>query len=191
MKILPLISVLLATAVSWSQVGPGCSPIVLLAEIQVHAGDVSLADLLAPGTCPEILHAASKIRIGRAPLAGSPRVMASSEAEGLVSRLPAAVAADRMRVPERLVIRRLGSLTIARDRREPARNWFPSQPRAPLVHRGEVVMLSWEAGGIRLRVPAISLDPGAVGDPVRARLLGSGRILHATVVGPGMLECAS
>src|SRR5579871_383394 len=188
MKILLSIAVVFAPLLSWSQAQSRCSSIALLGEVHVVEGDVSLADLLAPGTCPAIWRAASQIRIGSAPLAGSPRVLARSEAEALLSRLPFMIPADRIRVPERVVIQRAGAVRVAKVRRDPERDF--SQRGMPLVRRGEAVTLSWNSGGIHLRVPAISLDPGGAGDAVRARL-GSGRILRAIVVDHGMLLSAS
>lgn len=61
----------------------------------------------------------------------------------------------------------------------------------PMVHRGEHVTLWWEQDGIRLVVPAISLEAGVRGEKIRARIAGGGRIVHAVVEKPGILRAAS
>jgi len=59
------------------------------------------------------------------------------------------------------------------------------------VRRGEMVRLLWDEAGIRLEIPAQSLDGGAIGERVRARIVGSGRLFRAVVTGSGKLRVAS
>jgi len=61
----------------------------------------------------------------------------------------------------------------------------------PLVRRGEKVTLAWDEAGIRIVLPAISLDSGALGDRVRARLEPSGRLMYAVIVDRGRLQAGS
>ncbi len=73
-----------------------------------------------------------------------------------------------------------------------------STPAAPelgagklIVRAGEAVTLLWEQDGIRLVVPAVSLDAGAEGQRVRARIARGGRMLPAIVVSAGIVRAAS
>jgi hypothetical protein len=73
-----------------------------------------------------------------------------------------------------------------------------SRPAAPgsgagklIVRAGEAVTLVWDQDGIRLVVPAIALDAGAEGQPVRARIARGGRMLPAIVVSAGIVRAAS
>jgi hypothetical protein len=67
-----------------------------------------------------------------------------------------------------------------------------SNVNAPLpVRPGQKATLLWEQDGIRVEVPAVSLDRGGTGDSVRARIAPSGRILHAIVVSANLLRVAS
>ena len=60
-----------------------------------------------------------------------------------------------------------------------------------LVHPGETVTLLWDQDGIRLLVPAVCLDPGRAGEPVRASIVRSGRTIRAIVESAGTLRAAS
>jgi hypothetical protein len=59
---------------------------------------------------------------------------------------------------------------------------------AALVHRGEQVMLVWDQDGIRLLVPALSLEEGRRRDRVRVRTLRGGRVFRAVVESKGTLR---
>ena len=88
-------------------------------SVEVAAGEFSLADLLAPGGCPELARAAVSVRLGSAPAAGSARVLEGgdvrsrlrklAEASGINARL------ERMRVPERITVRRAGARASCAD----------------------------------------------------------------------------
>jgi hypothetical protein len=60
-----------------------------------------------------------------------------------------------------------------------------------LVHPGQPVTLLWDQDGIRLVIPAVALDRGAPGEPVRARIVRGGRLVRAVVVGAGMVRAVS
>lgn len=62
---------------------------------------------------------------------------------------------------------------------------------APLVRPGERVSLLWDQDGIRLLVPAVSLDAGSAGAEVRARLGRGSRVVRAIVVSAGNLRAVS
>jgi len=60
-----------------------------------------------------------------------------------------------------------------------------------VVRRGESVRLVWEGEGIRAVVTAVCVDEGRQGDIVRARVVHTGQILRAVVMGPGRLRAQS
>jgi len=61
----------------------------------------------------------------------------------------------------------------------------------PLVRPGQPVTLLWDQGGIRLVVPAVSLDRGGAGEPVRARIVNSGLVVRAIVESAGRVRSVS
>jgi len=102
------------------------------ANVEVAAGEFSLADLLAPGGCPELARAAVSVRLGSAPAAGSARVLEGgdvrsrlrklAEASGINARL------ERMRVPERITVRRAGARASCADIQTEILAALPAQP---------------------------------------------------------------
>jgi len=199
--------------------GPSdCGRIEVRAQVEVPAGEVTLADILATGTCSAAVRSAARIRLGAAPLPGSPRVLRGDEVLALVERLEnreedfEVLSAN---IPERVTIRRAKSgnfcsdgaahlAVLSSDDRtvknsqtcatrlslHTARSGNPS-PKANLVRRGERVRLEWDASGIRITVPAVALDAGAFGEQVRARIEPSGRMMPAIVVDRGQLRAGS
>ena len=90
-----------------------CGPTAVRAQVEVPAGKVSLADLLAPGTCSRFLRSAALMHLGDAPLVGSPRVLEGTQVRALLGRLEAeqgirepSIRVPSIRVPERVTIRR-------------------------------------------------------------------------------------
>jgi hypothetical protein len=68
----------------------------------------------------------------------------------------------------------------------------PVSPRQQtLVYRGQSASVVWDQDGIRAEVSVVCLDQGRQGDLVRARVVHTGRILRAVVVGPGRLRVHS
>jgi len=57
-----------------------------------------------------------------------------------------------------------------------------------LAHSGDRVELVAELAGVRLRVPAVCLQSGGLGDRIRVRNLATHRVLEATVAGPKLLR---
>ena len=87
-------------------------------SVEVHNSDLSLADLLGPGACPAIVKAASAMRLGKLPLAGSVRVFEGNEVRVLLEvvsrRLHAGAAGNFVvRVPERISVRSGSNLSCA------------------------------------------------------------------------------
>lgn len=67
-----------------------------------------------------------------------------------------------------------------------ASGFRPRKPGGPLLIRtGEHIHLREESSGVRLTVPAVSLEPGGLGDTVRVRNLATRRILNARISAPG------
>ena len=84
----------------------------------------------------------------------------------------------------------------ARKQKPPRTEELPLAPPARadgnfLVRPGETVTLLWDQDGIRLLVPAVCLDRGEAGEPVRARIVRSGRMIRAIVESAGTLRAAS
>jgi hypothetical protein len=296
---------LIAACIAGFSVSPGIASgqadchATVKAHVAVARGEFSLADLLAGDTCPELLRAAAGVRLGRAPLTGSVRVLEADEVRFLLQKVARSIPKLRwpttMHVPERVTVRRAEARASCADigrqllgpsdarpalvgsgLRSPVRpasapyelecgvadripqwsvlertrrvwnpalnNWdislrcihrqdcvpflvrvrnrnapweialtdrpaTPDRPiiasaspfdRAalslavgpPLVRRGETVRLLWDQYGVRLAIPAISLDPGDEGQKVRARMAQSGRIVPAIVVSAGELRTA-
>jgi hypothetical protein len=256
-------------------------PVAVLASVDLAEGPLSLADLLAPSTCPQLRRAAAGVRLGSVPLAGSARVILGSDVAILLEKLPIA-AGERpgaWRVPPRVTVRRAGPRASCADLEVGLRpseahpgtgesfprsrpnvaspggmecgaagriprfspvavtrtvwnstraNWevsarcvrptdcvpflvsFPGpQPPAemrsslqklppalssgaarPLVRSGQTVTLLWDQDGLRLVVAVVCLDGGAQGAPVRARMVGGGRVVRAIVESAGTLRAA-
>jgi hypothetical protein len=218
---MPLVSILLVAAGLFprnASAGPrqDCGAIAVREQVEVPEGEVTLADLLAAGTCSAAVHSASRVRLGAAPLAGSPRVLRGDEVRGLLERVESRqdLQALGTSIPERVTIRRaeprVNCTNLAvhratspsdgtgkhprtcatRSFADTARSGNPSS-NADLVHRGERVILDWDASGIRITVPAVSLDGGVLGEQVRARIEPGGRMMRAVVVDRGQLRAGS
>jgi Chaperone for flagella basal body P-ring formation len=84
------------------------------------------------------------------------------------------------------VIRRMLAYSMS-----PGRAALRPGHETPLVRPGETVTLLWDQDGIRLVVPAVALDAGLPGEPVRARIARGGRLVRAIVVSAGTLRAAS
>jgi len=83
------------------------------ADVEVAAGEFSLADLLSPNRCASLRQAAAKVGLGRSPLVGSVRVLTGAEVRAMLGKMPASSEASGSRlgeisVPERVSVRRAG-----------------------------------------------------------------------------------
>lgn len=162
-------------------------------EIHVTQASVSLADLLAPASCPELLQAAARARLGAAPLRGCPRIM---DGDGVRARLRALAENDEtlqrrtviLEIPPRVVLRAAVPASLPRSGRLASRGHTGA---SPLVKRGQKLELLWDQRGIRLKLTAICLQAGNAGESVRARLTRSGRVLRALVLPDGSLLVSS
>ena len=160
-------------------------------SVAVESPDYTLADLLTPESSALLRSAAVKRRLGAAPLQGSPRVLVASQVKEMFS---AVVSGNRKLletciledVPERVVVR--GAARVSYPVGHPA----ALRPRAgELIHSGQSARLLWDEAGIRVVVPTICLDPGSIGDIVRARLVHGNRTVRAVVVGAAELRAVS
>ena len=92
--------------------GSNCAPVEVQAEVQVHAGELTLADLLAPNTCPLLRERAAQVSLGSAPRAGSVRGFDGQQIRRLLDRLEdgaSGFTAGDDRIPERITVRRAGT----------------------------------------------------------------------------------
>jgi hypothetical protein len=91
-----------------------CRGLVVRALVEAAEGELTLADLLEPGACPEWYRAAARVGLGMVPRAGSGRVIEGGEIRRLLDTLGVefgrqatgreAVSRDEQ-VPERVVVR--------------------------------------------------------------------------------------
>ncbi len=111
---LVLMSGMLAIAALPCPAEPVCSRAEVRAHVEVVAGELTLADLLEPGACPQLRRAAARVSLGAAPLAGSVRVLEGREVgrvlEGLEKREWDPLRNEDPRIPERVVVRRAGAM---------------------------------------------------------------------------------
>lgn len=61
----------------------------------------------------------------------------------------------------------------------------PREGASPAIKRGDLVLLSFQAPGVRITARARALSDGAVGQPIRLANLQSNRPIDALVTGPG------
>jgi len=86
------------------------------------------------------------------------------------------------------VILRAPQASMAHLRTEPPGKPVPEAPRlgqgkAPLARAGDRVLLVEELPGMRLKVGAICLQSGGLGDAIKVRNLATHRVLMATITG--------
>lgn len=179
-----------------------CEKVAVRSTVEVTGADLRLRDLLVRGACPELDAAAEQIRLGRAPLAGSPRVFPGEDVRArLRALLPHGFSEQTSwLVPERVVVRRAevnaGWDKTQADTRSGICSARVSRGRMPMavptaVRPGQTVLLVWDAEGVRLMAPAVCLDRGGIGERVRARIRSSGRVLTAVVASAGELRASS
>ena len=86
-----------------------CQKLVVRSQVEAAQGELSLADLLAPGMCPQWYRWAALVSLGAVPRAGSARVLEGDEIRRLIhgsgDRGRKISGDDRLRIPERVVIR--------------------------------------------------------------------------------------
>jgi hypothetical protein len=103
-----------------------CAGIKIRSTVELEAAGLSLAELLAPGVCPEVHRVAAHVRLGDRPLPGSVRVLKGDDVRQLIERLlerlseqfpghahgstmiGTATTEKGMQIPERIMVRRAG-----------------------------------------------------------------------------------
>jgi len=120
MKLLPAIlsvAVIFSALISRGQEQrPGSCKVVVQANVEVADADFSLANLLTPASCAELRQSAAGLRVGRVPLAGSPRILTGDEIRALLQKITNprdrnSIASYSVDIPERVSVRRAGPRT--------------------------------------------------------------------------------
>lgn len=92
---------------------PACTEVAVEASVEAGRGELTLADLLARGTCLPLRQAAAQVSLGTAPRAGSVRVFDGRHIRGLLEGLAdgglSLGKTAGMQIPERIVVQRAGA----------------------------------------------------------------------------------
>jgi|HubBroStandDraft_4_1064222.scaffolds.fasta_scaffold05214_8 hypothetical protein len=94
---------------------PACEKVAVESSVEAGQGQLTLADLLGPGTCLQVREGAAKVSLGAAPRPGSVRVFEGRRIRVLLEELADGGTenlrdAARMKVPERIVVQRAGAM---------------------------------------------------------------------------------
>lgn len=114
-----LISAILAAASLRCRAEQACAEVAVEASIEGDSGELTLADVLAPGTCAQVRNAAARVDLGTVPRSGRVRVLDGREIRrrleeadgGLASVKPSGIT-----IPERIVVKRRGDQVLRGDR---------------------------------------------------------------------------
>jgi len=101
--------------VSWAQ--QGCHATVKT-SVEVAGDEFSLADLLARDSCPELLRAAARVRLGSAPLVGSMRVLEADDIRTFLKKIAGSMyrgESATIVLPERVSVRHAGARASCAD----------------------------------------------------------------------------
>jgi hypothetical protein len=88
-----------------------CTEVAVQANVEAGQGELTLADLLAGGTCLQLRQAAASVGLGAAPRSESVRVIEGGQIRRLLEGI-AGLSVGKMtgmQIPERIVIRRAGA----------------------------------------------------------------------------------
>jgi hypothetical protein len=100
----------------------------------------------------------------------------------------------KMRMPERpsgALLRRLSSLgAAASSALPPAVAAHVAEPQPSLEQAGDAAILVVASGGIRISLPVICLQRGALRETIRVRAANGHRVFHAEIMGSGLLRAA-
>ncbi|MGA9543183.1 MAG: hypothetical protein WBQ85_06430 [Candidatus Sulfotelmatobacter sp.] len=94
---------------------PACAKVAVESSVEAGQGQLTLADLLGPGTCSQVREAAAAVSLGAAPRPGSIRVFEGRRIRALLEELVNggtvdAREASRTLVPERIVVQPAGAM---------------------------------------------------------------------------------
>jgi len=92
---------------------PACTEVTVQSRVEVKRGELTLADLLARGACPQLRQAAARVSLGTAPRVGSVRLLDGRQIRSALEGLAGAGSTSKkeisMKVPERIVVQRAGA----------------------------------------------------------------------------------
>jgi len=122
-----------ALACAWAA-EPACRALAVEANVEAGGGELTLADLLRPGDCPQLYQAAARVNLGTAPRSGSVRVFDGRQIRRLIEGLedgkwsaPKDEDEDKAgkgkdesgsqlgQIPARIVVRRAGTMKSCAD----------------------------------------------------------------------------
>jgi Chaperone for flagella basal body P-ring formation len=94
---------------------PACPKVAVESSVEAGQGQLTLADLLGPGSCSQVREAAKQVSLGAAPRPGSVRVFEGRRIRALLEELVNGGTenlreAALMKVPERIVVQRAGTM---------------------------------------------------------------------------------
>lgn len=96
-----------------------------------------------------------------------------------LSRLPYGYLTDVAELEGLMSTRRLNSGTVITP---------SSLKAAPMVKRGERVILSVDSGGLTIRAAGTAMQEGTRGQRIRVRNINSKRVVEGVIIGPGLVE---
>jgi hypothetical protein len=92
---------------------PACMEVAVEASVEAGPGELTLADLLGRGMCPQLREAAARVSLGAVPRPGSVRVLDGREVRRLVEAVAGTIGSvgknGGMTIPPRVVVRRRGA----------------------------------------------------------------------------------
>jgi hypothetical protein len=88
-----------------------CSEVAVEASVEAEQGELTLADLLARGACPQLREAAKQVSLGKVPRPGSVRVLDGRQIRRLLEGLAGGSLKETvsLQIPERIVVQRAGA----------------------------------------------------------------------------------
>jgi hypothetical protein len=90
-----------------------CREVTVQATVEAGPGELTLGDLLAPGVCSQLRRAAAQVSLGTVPRPGSVRVLDGRRVRlllaGLANHAEQNIKDVRMKIPERIVVKRAGA----------------------------------------------------------------------------------
>jgi|HubBroStandDraft_6_1064221.scaffolds.fasta_scaffold109103_3 hypothetical protein len=89
----------------------GCATLSVRQSIDAVREDLTLADLLSSEVCPRMRQVAAQVSLGKAPRAGTLRVIEGQQIRALLVELASANAGSTagLQIPDRIVVRRAGA----------------------------------------------------------------------------------
>jgi hypothetical protein len=134
-----LLSGMLAAASLRCAAESACRQVTVEASVEAGQGELTLADLLGSGACPQLREAAAQVSLGAVPRAGSVRVLDGRQIRGLLEGIAGEGSSWRktvsMQVPERIVVRRSQATKSCAEIARFVASAAPSEDRASAPSR--------------------------------------------------------